>query len=179
LLISFDKLIWLQPVRGSVVIVRQSMLNKAIETSSSMGEKMNAEQKALKQQYLETPRPMGVFQIRNLANEKIFVSKSLDLPGSFNRHRVQLQSGSHASRALQSDWQSYGATQFAFEVLDELTPRAVSPEEIKADLDSLEKLWLEQLQPYGERGYNEPPKSREERLQMIMSNRSSQDDTSM
>ena len=137
---------------------------------------MKPEQKALKQQYRETPRPMGVFQIRNLTNEKVFVSKSFNLPGSLNRHRFQLQMGSHQNRALQSEWNEGGAPQFAFEILDELTPREVTPDEITTDLNSLESLWLEQLQPYGERGYNEPAKSREERLQTIMRNRVTQRD---
>ena len=129
---------------------------------------MKQDQKALKQHYRETPRPLGVFQIRNLTNEKVFVSKSLDLPGSLNRHRFQLQTGKHANAALQQDWQTFGATQFAFEILDELTPREATAAELRADLESLESCWLDQLQPFGARGYNELPKSREERLQMIM-----------
>ena len=137
---------------------------------------MKPEQKALKQQYRETPRPMGIFQIRNLTNEKVFVSKSFNLPGSLNRHRLQLKTGSHQNRTLQNDWNELGVAQFAFEILDELTPRNATPDELRTDLESLESLWLEQLQPYGARGYNEPPKSREERLQMIMRNRSSQND---
>ena len=132
---------------------------------------MKPEQKALKLHYRETPRPLGVFQIRNLTNEKVFVSKSFDLPGSLNRHRFELQMGKHSNTALQNDWCECGATQFVFEILDEIAPRNATPDELKTDLESLESLWLEQLQPYGERGYNEPPKSREERLQMIMRNR--------
>ncbi len=135
---------------------------------------MKPEQKTLKQHYRETPRPLGVFQIRNLTNEKVFVSQSADLPGSLNRHRFELQMGSHQNRALQNDWNEGGATQFAFEILDELAPRAATPDELKTDLAALETIWLEQLQPYGERGYNEPPKSRDERLQMIMRNRATQ-----
>ncbi len=129
---------------------------------------MKSTNKALKQQYRETPRPMGVFQIRNLVNEKVFLSKSLDLPGSLNRHRFQLQNGSHASAALQADWQAQGSAQFAFEILDELTPREATQEELREDLAFMETCWLEQLQPFDERGYNERPLSREVRLQMIM-----------
>jgi hypothetical protein len=35
----------------------------------------------------------------------------------------------------------------------------------------MEKLWLEQLQPFGDRGYNEPKLSRPERLRRINQNR--------
>ncbi len=135
---------------------------------------MKPEQKALKQHYRETPRPTGIFQIRNLTNEKVFVSKSADLTGSLNRHRFELQMGSHQNHALQNDWNEHGATHFAFEILDELAPRDAAPDELKNDLAALETIWLEQLQPFGERGYNDPPKSRCERLQMIMRNRATQ-----
>lgn len=37
--------------------------------------------KALKSAYLQTPRPSGVFQIRNLTNEKVFVGRSENLDG--------------------------------------------------------------------------------------------------
>jgi hypothetical protein len=38
-------------------------------------------------------------------------------------------------------------------------------------LEVLEDLWLEKLLPYSEKGYNEPKKTTEERLQMIRANR--------
>jgi hypothetical protein len=38
-------------------------------------------------------------------------------------------------------------------------------------LEVLEDLWLEKLEPYGERGYNERKKTSEERLRMIAANR--------
>jgi hypothetical protein len=37
----------------------------------------------------------------------------------------------------------------------------------------LEDLWLEKLEPYGEKGYNERKLSREERLRMIAANKKS------
>jgi hypothetical protein len=43
--------------------------------------------KAIKREYQQSQRPMGVFQIRCLANEKIFVGSSLNLPGILNREK--------------------------------------------------------------------------------------------
>ena len=113
---------------------------------------------------------MGVFQIRNLANGKIFVGSSMDLSAMFNRIRFQLYAGSHTNKELGSDWQAFGTGKFAFEVLEEIVPREDQNYNYASDLATLEDLWLEKLQPYGEKGYNVPKRSTEDRLRMIASN---------
>lgn len=113
---------------------------------------------------------MGVFQIRNLSNEKVFVGSSVNLKGIFNRYEAQLKMGGHPNKNLQKDWNAQGAENFAFEILEELERRENLDD--KAELTFLEDLWLEKLEPYGERGYNERKKTREERLRMIAANKS-------
>ena len=110
---------------------------------------------------------MGVFQVRNLVNEKIFVGSSMDLDAIFNRIRFQLYAGSHPNKELEADWKQFGTGKFVFEVLEEIVPREDTNYDYKADLETLEDLWLEKLEPYGEKGYNERKKTREERLRMI------------
>lgn len=132
---------------------------------------MNSEQKALKKEYQQGHTPMGVFQIRNMVNEKVFVGSSLNLPGIFNRHKLELKMGSHKNKALQAEWNEFGADKFAFEILDELTPVSDPQHDYREDLVHLEDLWLEKLQPFGEGGYNEPKKTTEQRLRMIAENR--------
>ncbi len=127
--------------------------------------------KGLKREYQQTHRPMGVYQIRNIVNDKVFVGASLDLPGIFNRHKFQFKMGNHPNRALQAEWSEFGAENFAFEILDELTPREDPSYDYREDLALLEELWLEKLEPYGERGYNEKKKGREEMLRHIARNR--------
>lgn len=131
---------------------------------------MTDRKKELKREYQLSHRPMGVFQIRNLTNEKVFVGSSLNLPGIFNRHKFALQMGNHQNKALQGEWTQCGEANFAFEILDELTPKDDQTYDYREDLTLLEDVWLEQLQPYGERGYNEPKKDREARLRMIADN---------
>lgn len=128
---------------------------------------LKASNKQLKKNYQETPRAIGVFLIRNNRNDKVLVASGVDLPGLMNRHRFQLTHGSHFNKQLQADWNELGADHFAFEIVDELTPRAGAEVDPRAEVEFLEKLWLEKLQPFGERGYNEPKLSREERLQRI------------
>jgi group I intron endonuclease len=127
--------------------------------------------KEAKQNYRLNARPMGVFQIRNLTNEKIFVGSSLNLDGIFNRHEFSLKMDGHANKSLQKDWNALGAENFAFEILEELEPRENL--DSKKELEFLEDLWLEKLEPFGEKGYNERKKTREERLRMIAANRKS------
>ena len=114
---------------------------------------------------------MGVFQIRNLLNDKIFIASSMDLPAFFNRVRFQLNANSHPGRSLQKDWQEYGEENFAFEVLEEVNPSEQADYNYTADVKFLEDLWLEKEQPYGDKGYNEKKKTTEERLRLIRANR--------
>jgi group I intron endonuclease len=125
--------------------------------------------KDLKREYLETARPMGVFQIRNLTNEKVFIGSSLNLDGILNRHKFALTAGNHQNKALQADWNELGAESFAFEILEELEPRENLDN--RRELSFLEDLWLEKLEPYGDKGYNERKMTREERLRMISANK--------
>ncbi len=129
----------------------------------------NSDRKNLIREYKETPRRMGVFQIRNLVNEKVLVGASINLDGILNRHGFQLKMGGHSNKQLQADWNELGGENFAFEVLEEVVPRENL--DYKVELIFLEDLWLEKLAPFDDKGYNEKKKSREERLQMIAANR--------
>jgi len=132
---------------------------------------MSDKKKELKKEYKQKGNPMGVYQIRNLVNDKVLVGATLNLPGILNRHKFQLKMGNHQNQTLQAEWQEFGAESFAFEILDELTPRKAPGRDYREDLAFLEELWLEKLQPYGDRGYNEKKKGKEERLRMIARNR--------
>jgi group I intron endonuclease len=132
---------------------------------------MSDKKKESKREYKLNHPPMGVYQIRNLVNERVLVGSSPNLPGILNRHKFALEMGKHANAALQADWNQFGAEIFAFEILDEISPREGPDHDYREDLNSLEELWLEKLDPYGERGYNEKKMGREERLRMIARNR--------
>ena len=101
---------------------------------------------------------MGVFRVRNTVNGKSLVGTSVDLPSILNRERAQLNFGGHPNRELQREWNEMGAGAFTFEVLDTLAPRQEPDYDPADDLRALEALWLEKLQPFGDRGYNARPK---------------------
>jgi GIY-YIG catalytic domain len=134
---------------------------------------MSAKKKELKREYMLNHRPMGVYQIRNVVNEKMLIGAALDLPGILNRHKFQLKMGNHPNGALQAEWNEFGDENFAFEILDEITPK--EGRDHREELAFLEELWLEKSQPYGDRGYNEKKKGREEMLRLIAQNRTGEE----
>jgi hypothetical protein len=116
------------------------------------------DKKALRREYKENARPMGIYQVRNTVNGKVLIGTSVDLPSILNRQRGELRLGGHRNRALQQDWNEHGAEAFEFEILDTLPPSDRPSYDPSGDLKALEELWLEKLAPFGERGYNRPPK---------------------
>ena len=81
----------------------------------------------------------------------------MNVRGILNSQQAQLQFGSHRNRDLQQDYNQLGAEKFVFEVVDQLDPSDKTPRQMQEDLAALEELWLEKLQPYGERGYHALP----------------------
>ena len=119
-----------------------------------------AERRELKRRYKESPRPTGVFRLRNVENGRVLLGSSVNLPATWNKLRMQLDTGSYLLHPeLQQDWKTLGAQAFEFEVLEELEPPDAPDWDPRADLDALLQLWLEQLEPWGERGYHRPPGS--------------------
>jgi hypothetical protein len=89
-----------------------------------------------------------------------------------NSNRFQSGCGSRPNKSLQADWNGYGSESFASEVLDELTATEGPARDYRADLASLEELWLERLEPYNERGYDQKKKGSEESLKEMAQKRS-------
>jgi hypothetical protein len=107
----------------------------------------------MRRQYKETPRPAGIFAVRNVPEDKMLVGQSPDLPGMLNRQRFQLEMGSHPDRELQADWNRLGAEAFVFEVLDELDVPSDPGYQASDDLAALRDVWLERLSGSGQSLY--------------------------
>jgi len=108
----------------------------------------------LNREYVERLKPAGVYQVKNLANGKILLGSSLNLEGPLNRHKFMLKISSHTNKALQKDWNEFGPEQFAFEILEEVQRKDDPNFNLTDELTLVEMIWLEKLQPVGERGYN-------------------------
>jgi hypothetical protein len=108
----------------------------------------------IKRLYKQNQPDMGVYQIRNRVNGRIYVGSSRNLDGTRNSRMFQLDMGRVVfSRELQKDLTEFGARSFEFSILS-ILDRPEAGDDIEKSLAALELHWLEKLQPFGERGYN-------------------------
>ena len=110
--------------------------------------------KELNKEYVERVKPAGVYQVKNLTNGKVLLGSSLNLEGPLNRHKFMLKIGSHPNKALQKDWDEVGPELFAFEILEEVQRKDDPSFNLKEELELLEMIWIEKLQPFNEHCYN-------------------------
>lgn len=117
----------------------------------------------IKRVYKQNRPEMGIYQLRNRANGKIFVESSPNLEGTRNSRLFQLRMGTVVfNRELQEDVRRDGADSFEFSVLEVLEKPAAG-DDPERQLAALELQWLEKLQPFGERGYNNVRKYQRDR----------------
>jgi len=97
---------------------------------------------------------MGVYQLRNKANGKIYIDSSKNLEGTRTSKMFQLRMGKAVfNPELQKDLREFGVDQFEFSVL-EVLPKPQPGGNIERLLTDLKLQWQEKLQPFGENGYN-------------------------
>ncbi len=108
----------------------------------------------IKREYRERKKPAGVFQVKNIANGKVLLGSSLNLEGPLNAHQFLLTIGRHRNEALQRDWNQCGPDKFVFEILEVVKVKEDPDFNLSDELTLLEQIWLEKIQPFGERGYN-------------------------
>lgn len=114
--------------------------------------------KELKEEYKQMKFKMGVFQIRNTVNNKLFIDSSTDLVAIWKRQRMELNFGSHPNLALQKEWKEFGEDKFVYEIVDELEQKENEASDYKKELKALKELYLEKLQPFENKGYNRKSK---------------------
>lgn len=92
----------------------------------------------------------GIYQIRCLVNDKVYIGSAVNFRMRWKNHRVGLLGGSHHNWHLQNAWQKYGVGQFVFEILQVI--------ENKEDLIRIEQEWLDRIRPFDRTiGYNASP----------------------
>jgi group I intron endonuclease len=110
--------------------------------------------KQLKDDYKQKKFKMGVFQIRNKVNDKIFVGSSINLDAIWNRIKSELKFGGHRNEKLQKDWKEFGEENFNFEILSEIEPDDQDNVDYSREVKKLEDMFIEELRPYEEKGYH-------------------------
>ncbi|MGE5498095.1 MAG: DUF2087 domain-containing protein [Syntrophothermus sp.] len=143
-------------VNESPLTAAAFMLKKAVdnEERDNKEEKKVDSRKEMIRKYKETPVPMGIFQVKNLKNGKIFVGSSPNLNARKNREMMMFRLKGHDIKELQEAYNELGENGVLFEVLDYLEPKNDPLIDYKKELLLLEEMWLEKLQPYDEKGYN-------------------------
>lgn len=112
--------------------------------------------KGLLEEYKQLKTYMGVTQITNNASGKIHIAAYPNLKNKWLTLQGQLNMGMHINSQLQKDWTEQGPEAFSYKVLEEKATDKVT--DVRWEVKQMEKSWLEKLQPYGDRGYNKPPK---------------------
>lgn len=113
--------------------------------------------KELQEQFKEIKTYIGIIQIKNKTNGKVFVASYPNLKNKWSTLQGQLAMGMFANLELQRDWREHGPDAFEYEVLEQKEYDPVKIADRKWELKMMMKPWLEKLQPYGENGYNRPP----------------------
>ncbi|OUS68798.1 LuxR family transcriptional regulator [Paenibacillus sp. MY03] len=112
--------------------------------------------KELQEAYKEMKTYMGVVQIKNKESGKLYIASYPNLKNKWPSIKTQLEMGRFKNLELQKDWRELGEAAFAFDILEQKDASDIT--DIKWALKQLEKPWLQKLQPYGEKGYNKPPR---------------------
>jgi hypothetical protein len=112
--------------------------------------------KELLVQYKESKPTMGVFQIRNNSNGRLWIEGSINPQARWNRHKSELNFGSHRNTELQADWNQYGEQAFEFSILQILKPNDNRDAKVNysKEVEQLAALVLEELSPQPEVLYN-------------------------
>ena len=76
---------------------------------------------------------VGVYQIKNLLDQRIYIGSSINIKKHWTRHKANLRKHTHSNTQLQESWNTYGESNFGFSI-QELCA--------EADLLSRETYWV-------------------------------------
>lgn len=145
------------------------------EQADERKEEQNVDKEKRKQltaEYQERERMMGVFQIKNNTNGKVYIGGSTNLDALWGKEQFILNIDGHANKELQKEWKQFGSENFSFLVLetvkldqkirydykDVLDPEGRQPVDMvrqyNREVAELKEQWVEKLRPYGEKGYH-------------------------
>jgi hypothetical protein len=96
-------------------------------------------------QYKEQAPEVGVFAVRCAATGEAWTGASKNLGQQQNGIWFGLRLGSHPNRALQAAWRAHGEAAFAFEPVEVLDVKDLSPLAVELMLKDAEARWREKL----------------------------------
>ena len=63
----------------------------------------------------------GIYQIRNVINNKVYIGSSIEIYWRWSNHKYMLKRGNHSNIYLQNAWNKYGEENFEFKIIEDLT----------------------------------------------------------
>lgn len=96
----------------------------------------------------------GVYVIRNIITQEVYVGSSINIKKRIKRHRGDLKRGNHANPHLQKSWNEHGSHNFDFSIQE------VCIEEKLIERESHWIKFYESLNPYKGFNYSIPDNSR-------------------
>jgi len=112
--------------------------------------------KELLEEFKEIKVYMGVAQIKNTVNGKIYIDSYPNLKNKWFTLQMQLDMGRFANAQLQKEWKEFGADAFIYEVLEQKETDKIT--DMRWEQKQILKPWFQKLQPFDDKGYNKPPK---------------------
>lgn len=61
---------------------------------------------------------IGIYGIRNIVNNKIYIGSSNDIKRRFRKHRTELNKRKHSNKHLEASYHKYGKDKFDFVILE-------------------------------------------------------------
>lgn len=97
---------------------------------------------------------VGIYKIKNLLNDKVYIGSSTDINRRHINHLSLLNRNKHHAFKLQLAWNKYGSKNFVFELIEEVFIPSTYNEKITKDyLESLESYYISLYNSYY-KGYN-------------------------
>lgn len=88
----------------------------------------------------------GVYQIKNISNDRVYIGSTVKIVTRYNAHKSQLKRGIHANTFLQNDWNKCGQEVFVFSVLEQVNQLDI--------LLETEQKWLDKFYDNQQNCYN-------------------------
>jgi len=102
--------------------------------------------KELKEQYRNREEIGGVYCIRCIAADRLWVKATTNLDSAKNRFAFNVSMNSSPETGMLESWKKYGASSFSFEVLEEIKKKETqTSKEFSDDVDTLLEIWQEKL----------------------------------
>lgn len=107
----------------------------------------------------------GVYLIRCIPTEKVYVGSSVNIIARWSQHKCDLKAKRHHSTKLQRAWDKYGASSFEFSVIEENCSELIQAEQKWIDSFNAFNSGLN-CRPIADRFGNETPKDKSVRVRM-------------